>query len=62
MGEYSTKLWFGQSHQVCLEVEVAGDLPTLEIDRTRIWQVLLNLLNNAQRFAEGGVSTCTAVG
>jgi signal transduction histidine kinase/CheY-like chemotaxis protein len=45
---------FFRNHQVCLEVEVAEDLPTLEIDRTRIRQVLLNLLNNAQRFAEGG--------
>jgi signal transduction histidine kinase/CheY-like chemotaxis protein len=39
---------------VRLEVEIAPDLPELEVDRTRMRQVLLNLLKNAVRFAEGG--------
>jgi len=36
-----------------LLTSVPEHLPTLDIDRTRIRQVILNLLNNARRFADG---------
>jgi signal transduction histidine kinase/DNA-binding response OmpR family regulator len=37
-----------------LEVDVPDDLPRLRLDRTRIRQVLLNLLTNATRFTDEG--------
>jgi len=43
-----------RDHPVSLEVEIEPGLPALEVDRTRIRQVLLNLLNNAHRFTERG--------
>jgi signal transduction histidine kinase/CheY-like chemotaxis protein len=50
--EIVEKLFHGRP--VHLEVEVAPGLPVLEIDRTRVRQVLLNLLNNAARFTDEG--------
>ena len=45
---------------VHLEVKLDGGLPLMEIDRTRITQVILNLLNNAQRFTSEGKVTLAA--
>ncbi|MCS7221093.1 MAG: ATP-binding protein [Anaerolineae bacterium] len=44
-----------------LEVEIPSDLPVLEVDRVRIRQVLLNLLNNAIRFTEKGFIRVKAI-
>ena len=43
-----------------LRVEIEEPLPTLELDRTRIRQVLLNLLNNGVRYTERGGITVRA--
>ena len=43
-----------------LRTNLPSELPLLHFDRTRIRQVLLNLLSNAARFAERGTITVTA--
>ena len=51
---------FEKSEDVALVVDVAPDLPRIDIDQTRIRQVLLNLLNNAHRFTDIGTVTLSA--
>jgi signal transduction histidine kinase/DNA-binding response OmpR family regulator len=46
---------------IALAVEMPLDLPPVLIDRDRVQQVLLNLLNNAQRFTERGSITVRVV-
>jgi len=57
VGGIVTNLFRGRPVQ--LQVDLPPDLPALEIDRTRIRQVLLNLLNNARRFTQAG-AVCLA--
>lgn len=45
---------------IALRAELPKDLPPVLIDRDRVQQVLLNLLNNAQRFTERGSITVRA--
>ncbi len=45
---------------VRLEIAIAADLPTVEVDAIRIRQVLLNLLTNAARLTEAGVVRVSA--
>jgi len=55
MTDMLQNLFRGQ--QLELRVEIEPNLPVLEIDRTRVRQILLNLFNNAQRFTEQGTVT-----
>jgi signal transduction histidine kinase/CheY-like chemotaxis protein len=51
-GDIAADLFRGRA--VRLEMDFPPDLPTLEVDRTRVRQVLLNLLSNARRFTTQG--------
>ena len=50
-----------QEKQLALEVALSEDLPQVYCDRTRIRQVILNLVSNAARFTEDGGITIEAV-
>ncbi len=47
------------SKDLYLRTDIPADLPTVFCDRTRIYEVVLNLLSNAGRFTErGGATVC----
>ncbi|MBN1305498.1 MAG: response regulator [Anaerolineales bacterium] len=48
-----------QQKGLYLTIEIEPDLPMIFVDRTRIRQVLINLINNSLRFTDqGGVTIC----
>lgn len=49
-----------EARGLTLANEVPDDLPALFVDRTRVRQVLINLLNNAARFTTSGGATVRA--
>jgi len=49
-----------REQEIALRADVPADLPQVFIDRARVQQLLLNLLNNARRFTERGSITVEA--
>lgn len=49
-----------EAHSLYLHIEMEPDLPMLDLDRTRVRQVILNLLTNAFRFTHSGGVTVRA--
>ncbi|HUV90045.1 MAG TPA: HAMP domain-containing sensor histidine kinase [Anaerolineae bacterium] len=49
-----------RENEIELGADVPEDLPAVLVDRARVQQVLLNLLNNARRFTERGGITVQA--
>ena len=50
---------FDSKPEISLQISIPPNMPDIEIDPTRIRQVLLNLLNNARRYTETGTVTLT---
>ncbi|MHB1004775.1 MAG: ATP-binding response regulator [Chloroflexota bacterium] len=51
-----------RAKSLALDVDVDPDLPAVYVDRTRIRQVIINLLSNAARFTErGGVAVAAQI-
>lgn len=60
-GVMSTATGLIKDKPIILQQEIAPDLPTIQIDATRIRQVLLNLLSNAAKFTDKGTITLQAI-
>lgn len=59
-GIMSTAIGLTREKPITLQQEIAPDLPPITIDRTRIRQVLLNLLSNAAKYTDEGTITVQA--
>jgi signal transduction histidine kinase len=60
-GVMTTAIGLTKDKGLELELELPSELPPVNVDKTRIRQVLLNLLSNAAKFTEQGGITVRAV-